>query len=227
MNNSRGFTLIEMAIVLVILTILVGGLLMPLTRRIEIQQIENTKKTLDEARDALYGYAMSHHAAGGLPYLPCPDSDNDGQENRSGSACATLVGTLPWKTLGLMGMDALGNRITYAVTGVFANNANGFSPGTTGGNNICSSAHCSPGTMVSVNAPVVLLSHGKNGFGALNVNNITLQAPVSADELENDDEDTDFVSHTIGGEGATEFDDIVTWIPSSVLFARVCPSGCP
>jgi prepilin-type N-terminal cleavage/methylation domain-containing protein len=60
MTTQRGFTLIEMAIVLVIITILIGGLAMPLSAQIQARRIAETKKTLEEAREALLGYAMTH-----------------------------------------------------------------------------------------------------------------------------------------------------------------------
>ena len=60
MKNQRGFTLIELAIVLVIVTILVGGLAMPLSAQIQARRIAETNKTLEEAREAIIGYAMSH-----------------------------------------------------------------------------------------------------------------------------------------------------------------------
>ena len=60
MTRSRGFTLIEMAIVLVIITILIGGLAMPLSAQIQARRIAETKKTLEETREAILGYAMTH-----------------------------------------------------------------------------------------------------------------------------------------------------------------------
>ncbi len=60
MTRTRGFTLIELAIVLVIVTILIGGLAMPLTAQIQARRIAETKKTLEEAREAIIGYAMTH-----------------------------------------------------------------------------------------------------------------------------------------------------------------------
>ena len=60
MKNQQGFTLIELAIVLVIVTILVGGLAMPLSAQIQARRIAETNRTLEEAREAIIGYAMSH-----------------------------------------------------------------------------------------------------------------------------------------------------------------------
>lgn len=233
MNRQRGFTLIELAIVLVILTILAGGLLMPLTKRIEVQRYDDTRKLLEQSTEALIGYAMSHADASGRHYLPCPDTDNDGIENRSGSACPTpATGNLPWATLGLASVDAWGNRITYTVSNSFADSASGFQsvPPTPseGDNRICATVGCPAGSLLAEKVPVVLMSHGKNGLGARSAYNVDASPPVSSDEIENDNGGPDFVSRPPGGEGTLEFDDLVMWIPSSVLFARICPAGgCP
>ena len=60
MKRTHGFTLIELAIVLVIITILIGGLAVPLSTQIQARRIAETNKTLEEAREAIMGYAMSH-----------------------------------------------------------------------------------------------------------------------------------------------------------------------
>lgn len=60
MRTQNGFSLIELAIVLVIVTILIGGLAVPLSAQIEARRIAETRKTMEEAREALMGYAMSH-----------------------------------------------------------------------------------------------------------------------------------------------------------------------
>lgn len=60
MTIQRGFTLIEMAIVLVIITILIGGLAVPLSAQIQARRIAETQKTLEEAQAAIAGYAITH-----------------------------------------------------------------------------------------------------------------------------------------------------------------------
>lgn len=60
MKSQQGFSLIELAIVLVIVTLLVGGLAMPLSAQIQARRIAETKKTMEEAREAIMGYAMSN-----------------------------------------------------------------------------------------------------------------------------------------------------------------------
>ncbi len=83
MKAQQGFSLIELAIVLVIVTILIGGLAVPLSAQIEARRIGETRKTMEEAREALIGYAMSHPTStctcaysGGVlqPATTCPPS---------------------------------------------------------------------------------------------------------------------------------------------------------
>ena len=94
MNRSRGFTLIELAIVLVVITILIGGLAMPLSAQIQARRIAETKKLMEEAREAIIGYAMGNTSPGmcrctysddGMfvesscsVALPCPSTDPTG-----------------------------------------------------------------------------------------------------------------------------------------------------
>lgn len=246
MKTQRGFTLIELAIVLVIVTILIGGLAVPLSAQIEARRIAETKKTLEEARDSIIGYAMTHlvdhdsnPSTPPRPYLPCPDTDAvaDGRENRTGNICDGAIGWFPWVDLGTASQDAWGNRLHYSVENrEYADKSKGmpnltlYTPPYTGLNlkRICSSSACA--TPVAENLPVVMYSHGPNGWGALNVNSNTLANPTSADELENTDTDTDFVSRTPTkvDSASGEFDDLVVWISDSLLRSRVCASGgCP
>jgi prepilin-type N-terminal cleavage/methylation domain-containing protein len=64
--RSGGFTLTELAVVLVIVGLLLGGLISTYSIQIELGKISDTRKTLETARDALIGFA----AANGR--LPCP-----------------------------------------------------------------------------------------------------------------------------------------------------------
>ena len=63
---AAGFSLIELAVGIAIITLLLGSLMVPLQSQIESRKIADTQKILDNAREALIGYA----AANG--YFPCP-----------------------------------------------------------------------------------------------------------------------------------------------------------
>ncbi len=247
MTHPRGFTLIEMAIVLVIITILIGGLAMPLSAQIQARRIAETKQTMQEARDALLGFAMmsmtvnpANPPGKTTRFFPCPDTQgtgNEGARNASGDCINGTVGSvsfgwLPWATLGTASQDAWGNRLRYVVISRFANSTTGFSRGTSLGGNplrICATNACT--SLVANNAVFVLISHGPNGWGALNVNSTTLatQAPPSgADELRNLAWNPDFVMRAptkADNMALGEFDDLVAWMPQTELTRLVCPIG--
>jgi len=239
MTTQRGFTLIEMAIVLVIITILIGGLAVPLSAQIQARRIAETNRTLEEAREAIIGYAMTHSVdhdsnltTPPRPRLPCPDSDSDGIENRDAGTgiCAQDAGWFPWVTLGTAAQDAWGNRLRYASQPELTNSFNSATtPPTSGWYNVCSSQACTS-VDVAADVPIVLVSHGPNGWGGRNVNNTTFAAPTSVDELENLDANNRYVSRppTQPGAPAGEFDDLTSWISFNLLISRACPAGgCP
>lgn len=239
MNRQQGFSLIELAIVLVIVTLLVGGLAMPLSAQIQARRIAETKKIMEEAREAIFGYAMTHNTGGATPsprpYLPCPSINDNGMENRLASgACNASRGFFPWRDLGTASQDAWGNRIRYEVTAPFSNRVIGFSnaDGTngTGTIQICDASGCTGPGNVASNMAVALVSYGPNGWGGRTVNNTNVAAPTSANELENTNPDTVYVSRAPSQPDSAvgEFDDLVNWIPTALLISRVCPSGgCP
>ena len=235
MTPQRGFTLIEIAIVLVIITILIGGLAVPLSAQIQARRIAETRKTLEEAREAILGYAITHRTIGDRPFLPCPDTNGDGiEEPRVANTCPQQFGWLPWVTLGTGAQDAWGNRLRYATHTDVSNDNIGIhnnlrSPPGPVWNQICDTSSCGVAN-VAANVPVVVISHGPNGWGGRNVKNTTLAAPTGADELENLDANNLYVSRTPSQPGAPagEFDDLTTWISFNVLINRVCPAGgCP
>lgn len=226
---QNGFSLVEMAIVLVIVGFLLAGGLTIYSSQQNSQHIEDTQTLLDTAKEALIGYAASHAAADGHPYLPCPDTTGDGQEDRTAATgdCVNTDGNLPWVTLGLTETDSWGNRLRYHVeatgTPKFSNSLAGMSLTSTGAITINNAA----GTALATSIPAVILSHGKNGYGAQNAAGGANQAPTGASELENTNTNATFISNTPVGTGGTggEFDDIVTWLSPNVLFNRMLAAG--
>ena len=128
-HHSQGFTLVEMAIVLLILGLLLGGGLTVLSAQIDQQRVKDTQRILEDAKEALIGYAVNQTP----PHLPCPDKTggggagtaNDGLEdvNVATGVCVNPEGNLPWATLGVADIDGWGNRIRYRVTPAFSNRA--------------------------------------------------------------------------------------------------------
>jgi prepilin-type N-terminal cleavage/methylation domain-containing protein len=222
-NKQKGFSFVELAVALFIMALLLGSILVPLGTQVEQRQNAETLRILEEARDALMGHAIS------TGRLPCPDTNNDGLENTGGTCIAGSIGhgTLPWQTLGLAPSDAWGNRIRYAVHGTYAQSATSFTLTSAVPNlRVCEISTCA--SILTSSAVAVLVSHGKNGWGATNVaSGTTLTNPTSNDELENTDADRDFVSRipTAIDSTAGEFDDVVIWMPLYTLFNRMVTAG--
>src|SRR5689334_11149177 len=111
-SRYQGFTLVEMAVVLVILGLLLSTLLIPLSAQIDQRNYAETREQLDEIREALIGYGASHG------YLPCPAvSASNGSEDRSANTCTgnKRVGFLPWAELGVPKLDSWGHLYRYSV----------------------------------------------------------------------------------------------------------------
>lgn len=220
---NAGFTLVEMAIVLVIFGLLIAGLLSPLSTQVELKRTKETEVILDEAKEALIGYAITNK------FLPCPDvnavpTGAEGARNAV-NECAVLEGILPWQLLGLRGQDAWGRYIKYRVSTDFTNNAVFFGLSDTGNIRINSDT----GTLAT-NAIAVVVSHGPNGFGGINTTQASpdnqMPAPAGADELENTTSNGIFVSHTPTPQGSVnEFDDSVNWISANILMNRMVAAG--
>lgn len=102
----KGFTLTELAIALVIVALLIGGMLVPLSTQRDIHNVRETKKQLAEIREALLGFAIIKGR------LPCHSSQTDPAAADYGiedTPCTNAEGYLPWRTLGVTEVDAWGS----------------------------------------------------------------------------------------------------------------------
>jgi prepilin-type N-terminal cleavage/methylation domain-containing protein len=217
----RGFTLIELAIVLFVVTLLLGGLLTPLGQLIKERQIRDTRSALEQARTALVGYAL--RAPGGLPQLqlPCPDLATPGpagqahdglEDRRPDGRCAALAGLLPWRTLGLPEGDAWGNWLGYGVAPDWLSTADLLQ--------VCPDGACPQ----PLTAAAVIVSHGPNGLGAHNAQDTENLAPGHSDEQENLDGDHRFIQrpYRAPDRPGGEFDDLLLPLSPDWLRGRLC-----
>ncbi len=106
-SDSLGFTLIEMAVVLVIVGIIISIVATVLPSLIKSSRVKKARAILEQVDYAVQGYV----AANGR--LPFADKGTSGKED---SETPTYFGNLPFITLGLSsGDDAWGNRLKYGV----------------------------------------------------------------------------------------------------------------
>ena len=212
-NQQSGFTLIEIAVVLVIIGVLIGGFIGTFTDRIETTRRENTRQQLEDVRTAILGYASAEGR------LPCPTRAIDGgvAQPVNGGVCTQKHGFVPGSTIGLSGtynsdnllIDSWGNPIRYSVTTA---SSSAFTKPTGAGNGgirdigmamlnpdltICdgdstSATSCVGSNEVVSNAPFVIISLGKDGV------DFTATTAPNTDQGENSGEAT--VSANAAGE---------------------------
>lgn len=135
---AGGFSLIEIAVVLLILSVLISIVAIPLSSQVEARRVEETRKQVELAKEAIMGFAVSQGK------LPCPASATSNGiasycTNGTGACAATTVvpshgrcsdpnGFLPAVTLGISPIDSQGyavdawqdgaaaRRVLYAVS---------------------------------------------------------------------------------------------------------------
>lgn len=234
-RHSAGFTLVEMAVVVLLIGIVLTMGLGMMRSTQENAAWSETRLKQDRIKVALIGFFRTNGR------LPCPDSALPPTGAEPG-ACLVNAGrgVLPWKVLGLsVGdvQDGWSNFFTYRV----ANRTPASSQNWTvkaGATAFSLRELTAPlatftlqersdagvlGAALVPNPVVVLISHGKNGAGARTVRGTALlPAPVGADELANATAgSTSFVMRTpttVTAAPGGAFDDVVAYMTPNQLF---------
>lgn len=248
-HSRRGFTLIEIAIVLVVIGLLISGGLLAVGPVIQSAKISETKQKMATVEAALLGYVIANGC------LPCPAArgasatgiTNNGTADYttacgSGGACTGAGnGLVPWVTLGIAENDAIdgwGRRLIYSVDPTLTNasndvqrNSDGSFPtftSTLGMENLA-------GDTLGYNAiAYVLVSHGSDGsFGE------TVDGTTGADKYgqaagatglgqhENGNGDINFATGQTNSTNSTAyFDDIVSFKSFQPLILSCGAGSC-
>jgi prepilin-type N-terminal cleavage/methylation domain-containing protein len=257
MTRGKGFSLVELAVALAIIALLLAGALIPLSTQVDVRNVADTQRSMESIREAIIGFAQANGR------LPCPAAGTvpaggvDAAGRPAGAEQLTPT-TLPPPSTAVctngfwvspIFADGLGAG-TFHNTFPAAQN-----PGCTTPTPVptqSSFALCSQGSFtvntrnesthaanaVGLALPAVIISHGKNGYGAYSVSGAVLVAPLGADEIAN-------ATHTAAaatfssriptpptspcsdaaGPAFCEFDDIVVMITSNTLISRMVAAG--
>lgn len=187
-NFNSGFTLVEMALVVLIISLIIGGVMTVENQKIRRSKITLTNQRIEVIGKALYRYRIVNNQ------LPCPgnaalassnanfgvaangaaETCNTGgsiNSNINSSGNDVFGGTLPVRTLGLAdeyAFDGWGNKFTYFIDKKTNNSANFTGISKTDGVSLTGKlvVRDESNTAISAEAFAVVVSHGPNGLGA-------------------------------------------------------------
>ncbi|MBF0382474.1 MAG: type II secretion system protein [Magnetococcales bacterium] len=252
-SKNHGFTLAEVAIVLVIMGVLLSLGISAFTAQKESAALKVTKERQKIIKEAMINFLRINMR------LPCPDTEAnagtgtmpDGVENCT--VTPSSFGILPWDTLGVsrsVAMDGWENFFLYHVSTQASTNGDLWTTSMAGLNEsflgeIYVRERNSAGTLETItsatapNAVFVLVSHGPNGDGAYTAKGFQNIAPIGTDELDNTNGITDGVTTVAGtqitytkrgfnpdtGDTNGAFDDVVFSVSSDELVGPLIEDG--
>lgn len=216
-TRTHGFTLAELAVVLLVIAVLTAGVAAPLGSRIEARDRQLSQDRLRDIQHALTGFAIVHGR------LPCPSTQADPAHPDYGvedvAPCNFAIeGRLPWRTLAMPATDAWGSarhsasdpwdgHWRYRVDPVFAGAP--IRADTAPSGTLHVRAHDGSNITVSASQAVAIIySTGANRRAdGLNAHYSAGSATYQA------------------GEASADFDDLLVWMGRPLLIARLAQAG--
>ena len=204
-RNNRGFSLIEMAIVMVIIGVLAGGgvsLIGMLTKR---KARTETINYLKQAQAALISFADINGR------LPWADTSGDGAEN-SGAA----AGNLPYQTLKLSPTDPYKRTLRYELNANLGTNltasCNALRSGLSGGPDVVDA----DGAAASFPIAAILISAGT--MDADSDGNVFDDVTTGTHQGDNTDGNPNYIRHP----SVDTYDDLVVYLGENELYGEIC-----
>ncbi len=250
-RHQRGFSLVELSVVILIMGLLLGGLMAPLSAQRENARLKQAKDQIHAVRSAIEGFALANG------HLPCPATpSSSGSASLAPGACAVQHGFVPATTLALNGqrngdnllLDPWGSPLRYSVSASDVNGDGTWDFVTAGEMRavtmlllqpeivVCNAAAGSSPTAcasaaetVADGATAIVVSLGKDWA--------TFNSP---DQVENVGTnlgggasgttyrvaaDRVFVDRGRSDLSGSEFDDLLLWIPPAQLYGRLVQAG--
>jgi len=250
-RRQGGFTLVELAIVILIMGLLLGGLMMPLAAQRDAARARDGLRQIEAVRAAIDGFLLANG------HLPCPATPaSAGYASPAVGNCSVQHGFVPATTLDLTGsrnadnllLDPWGSPLRYSVS---ASDTDGD-----GNWDYASSAELRDVSLAALDPDLVVCSTASGASStACSGNDTTLaeRAPYvvyslgkdwasfsSADQLANVGAtlgggasgasypvagDTVFVMRDASASAGNAFDDVVEWAPPGAVAARLVDGG--
>ena len=249
-RHAQGFSLIELAVVLLIVGLLLGAVMFTLAAQVEQRNRGDTQRGLEDAKELLLAFAIVNGR------LPCPAWASGDESPAGGGICTNPYnGFLPGRAIGFAPVDASGyaldawhNRIRYAVSNALIStvgpppicrpgNAAPATPHFTQRDNLkANGLDCSPSDLVVCSQSQAGATCAA-GQSVTNLNTVAAivfstckngrQGAAGANETENTDGDVVFVYRTPDSSSAAggEYDDMTAWIPVGLLYGRLTAAG--
>ncbi len=183
-HNNSGFSLLEMALVIVIISILLGMIISTSKARIDAVKIYETKQKMEIIEAAIDKYVAQYG------HLPCPSSlkiatsdVNSGLSTvPTTNTCSTVdalsagpiyvLGAVPIITLGLNAkddLDAWDMHFDFIITQDYVSTANYINSASNFGNSYTIRTRGGGANVAAgQNIAYILISHGENRYGGFN-----------------------------------------------------------
>ena len=250
MRKERGFTIVEVAIAVMIMAIILGYSVAMFPVQQELKQYRHAETEMDEIIEQLVAFAQVNGR------LPCPDTSTDavapvnsidGEEDRAGlNDCEAYFGFLPARTLGINGkynaagtlIDPWGSGYGYAVSAVDAGPNGDFDLVTANGIRdegipnvlpdlfICddnNNAVANDVDCTTVSGAEVLGTNGEVAAVIISLGKDFVIPATSNTQAENLDDFHDGSNDKvyIFTGRRDDYDDIVKWLPTNLLISRM------
>ncbi len=250
-KGQRGFSLVELSIVILVMGLILGGIALPLAQQRDNARLKEAEQQVEDVREALEGYLLVNGA------LPCPATPaSGGQAAVAGGSCQRQHGFVPATTLDLRGhrnddnllLDPWKSPLRYSVS---ATDVDG-----NGDWDFTNAADLSAVGLAAL-APDLIVCRSAAGASATACSSanatLTDRSPFivyslgkdwaqfsSADQVENTGATLGggpsgaryrvaanrvFVLRGLSAQPGAEFDDIVGWTPANTVYKRLVDAG--
>lgn len=233
-RSQRGFSIIELGIMIVVAGMFIVGLMKGLERFERDQEIAQLEETMEVVQTALQDYIFDDPNDPNDPErlaFPCPadpvlppSDTNFGQEalHPAQDSChpaildgggplddRVAIGAVPTKALGIANkymLDPWGNRLTYAVSNAltYASAMTSNAPGRI-------VIEDETGNVVRSDAQFILVSHGPDGAGAYTASGGVNATPCAGPSAENCNDDPVFLERRRSTMAGNMFDDTTSY----------------